>query len=324
MNPRPPRRTREHPADPDRTRLARCRGARDAGIRRGPRRRRRLAQRGVRRRQADRGRARGAAERRLRRAHLAPAAPDHGGPARRAGRRRGASAAGGHRRAGSLPAVRAARCVPAGGDCLVAPVTPPSACAAGRARGASCGRPACPRSLSGRERRGGTRSSRPRWPASPGPDITPPRWRTSPRRPGCRRERRTCTSRARRRRSPRRVLHAVAAGVAEHVLAETQTCRVLLEARALAAHEPAIAAAVRAADARTHQQLEALIAAGVQAGEWPAGTDPALAARLFTAGLYGLMAQWHLAPGSFSWEAAAAALAGGVAPGAAAGVSLAD
>ncbi len=118
------------------------------------------------------------------------------------------------------------------------------------------------------------------------------------------------------RRSPRRVLHAVAAAVAAYVLAETETCRVLMEARALAAHEPAIAAAVRAADARTHEQLEGLIAAGVAAGEWPAGTDPPLAARLFTAGLYGLMAQWHLAPGSFSWPAAAAALAGGPAPGA--------
>jgi len=113
------------------------------------------------------------------------------------------------------------------------------------------------------------------------------------------------------RRSPRQVLGAVAAAVAAHVLAEPQTCRVLLEARAVAAHEPAIAAAVRAADARTHEQLEGLFAAGVQAGEWPAGTDPALAARLFTAGLSGLMAQWHLAPGSFSWDAAAAALAGG-------------
>jgi AcrR family transcriptional regulator len=102
------------------------------------------------------------------------------------------------------------------------------------------------------------------------------------------------------RRSPRRVLHAVAAAVAAHVLAETDTCRVLMEARALAAHEPAIAG---------------LFAAGVQAGEWPAGTDPALAARLFTAGLYGLMAQWHLAPGSFSWGAAAAALADGTAGG---------
>jgi hypothetical protein len=81
------------------------------------------------------------------------------------------------------------------------------------------------------------------------------------------------------------------------------------EARALAAHEPVIAAAVRAADARTHRQLAELIAAGVSAGEWPEGTDPALAARLFTAGLYGLMAPWHLAPGSFSWDAAATTLA---------------
>jgi AcrR family transcriptional regulator len=117
------------------------------------------------------------------------------------------------------------------------------------------------------------------------------------------------------RRSPRAVLGAVAASIAAHVVAESETCRVLMEARALAAHEPAIAAAVRAADDRAHRQLEDLIAAGVRAGEWSAGTDPALAARLFTAGLYGLMAQWHLAPGSVSWSAAAAALAGGPAPG---------
>ncbi len=116
--------------------------------------------------------------------------------------------------------------------------------------------------------------------------------------------------------SPRQVLGAVAAAVAAHVLEETETCRVLMEARALAAHEPAITAAVQATDTRTHEQLENLIAAGVSAGEWPEGTDPALAARLFTAGLYGLMAQWHLAPGSFSWDAAATALAGGPAPGA--------
>ncbi len=112
------------------------------------------------------------------------------------------------------------------------------------------------------------------------------------------------------RRSPRRILHVIAAAVAAHVTEHAQTCRVLMEARALAAHEPAIAVAVLAADARTHEQLEGLFAAGVAAGEWPPGTDPALAARLFTAGLYGLMAQWHLAPGSFSWDAAAVALAG--------------
>jgi AcrR family transcriptional regulator len=116
------------------------------------------------------------------------------------------------------------------------------------------------------------------------------------------------------RRSPRRVLHAVAAVVAAQVTAEPQTCRVLMEARAMAAHEPAVAAAVRAAAMRAHQQLTELITAGVRVGEWPDGTDPALAARLFTAGLYGLMAQWHLAPGSFSWDAAAAALVGGPEP----------
>lgn len=113
------------------------------------------------------------------------------------------------------------------------------------------------------------------------------------------------------RQSPRAVLHAIADAIAAHVQSEAPACRVLMEARALAAHEPLVGAAVSAADERTHRQLEELFAAGTAAGEWPAGTDPALAARLFTAGLYGLMAHWHLAPGSFSWPAAAAALADG-------------
>ena len=117
------------------------------------------------------------------------------------------------------------------------------------------------------------------------------------------------------RQSPRTVLRTVASAIAAHVEAEAETCRVLMEARALAAHERVIAAAVRAADDRAHEQLEALVEAGIRAGEFPAGTDPALSARLFTAGLYGLMTQWHLAPGSFSWKAAAAALAAGPAHG---------
>ena len=126
------------------------------------------------------------------------------------------------------------------------------------------------------------------------------------------------------RRSPRQVLRAVAAAVAAHVREETDTCRLLMEARALAAHEPAIAAAVVAADTRTQRQMESLFEAGVEAGEWPAGTDPELAARLFTACLYGLMAQWHLAPGSFSWDAAAAALAEGLAAAPLAALTVPD
>ena len=112
------------------------------------------------------------------------------------------------------------------------------------------------------------------------------------------------------RHSPRAVLAAVASAIAAHVLDNPQTCRVLMEATTLAAYEPAIAAKVQAANAATRDQLTGLFQAGVAAGEWPAGTDPAVQARLFFAGLYGLMAQWHLAPGSFSLEAAMGALAG--------------
>ncbi len=112
------------------------------------------------------------------------------------------------------------------------------------------------------------------------------------------------------RKSPRRILAAVASAIAAHVTGNPQTCRVLMEATTLAAYEPAIAAKVQAASARTQDQLAGLFQAGVTAGEWPPGTDPALQARLFTAGLYGLMAQWHTAPGSFCLETAMAALAG--------------
>lgn len=111
------------------------------------------------------------------------------------------------------------------------------------------------------------------------------------------------------RRSPRRVLHAVATAVGTHVTEHPNTCRVLMEARTLAAYYPPIAAAVRTSADRVHEQLRDLFRAGIDAGEWPRHTDPVLRARLFTASLDGLMAQWHLAPHSFSWDAAATALA---------------
>ncbi len=112
------------------------------------------------------------------------------------------------------------------------------------------------------------------------------------------------------RRSPRTVLATVASAVADHVTSNPRTCRVLMEATTLAAYEPAIAAKVQAANDASLGQLTGLFKAGIAAGEWPAGTDPALRARLFTACLYGLMSQWHQAPGAFSLEAAMAALAG--------------
>jgi TetR/AcrR family transcriptional repressor of uid operon len=112
------------------------------------------------------------------------------------------------------------------------------------------------------------------------------------------------------RRSPRDVLAAVASAVAAHVLENPRTCRVLMEATTLAAYEPAIAARVQAASAARLDQLTGLFQAGVATGQWPAGTDPVLRARLFLAGVHGLMSQWHTAPGSFSLEAAMRELAG--------------
>lgn len=112
------------------------------------------------------------------------------------------------------------------------------------------------------------------------------------------------------RHSPRSILTAVASAIAAHVLENRQACRVLMEATTMAACEPAIAAKVQAANTVSRDQLTGLFQAGIAAGEWPPGTDPALQARLFTAGLHGLMAQWHAAAGSFSLETAMAALAG--------------
>ena len=105
-----------------------------------------------------------------------------------------------------------------------------------------------------------------------------------------------------------RVDAAVASAVAAHVTGNPQACRVLMEATTLAAYEPAIAARVQAANAASLDQLTGLFTAGSAAGQWP-DADPALQARLFTAGLYGLMAQWHTAPGSFCLQDAMQALA---------------
>jgi TetR/AcrR family transcriptional repressor of uid operon len=111
--------------------------------------------------------------------------------------------------------------------------------------------------------------------------------------------------------SPRRVLRAVIAAVGAHVSEHAETCRVLMESHTLAAYLPAITEAVETADDRAHRQLERLVRDGVTAGEWPGDTDPTLEARLLAATLHGLMAHWHLAPGSFDWEAVATSLATG-------------
>jgi len=107
----------------------------------------------------------------------------------------------------------------------------------------------------------------------------------------------------------RRVLRTIVEVTGRHVQAEAATCRVLMEGRTLAAYVPAIAERVATEQAQAQRQLTALIQDGVAAGEWPPDFDAALHATMVRATIHGLMATWHLAPESFSWEAAAMALA---------------
>ncbi len=111
------------------------------------------------------------------------------------------------------------------------------------------------------------------------------------------------------RASARHVLRTVVEATGRHVQADPAACRVLMEGHHLAAFVPAIAARVAQEQAEGQRQIEAVLRAGVAAGEWPATTDVSARATLVWAALHGLMATWHVAPGSFDWCAAAAAIA---------------
>lgn len=115
--------------------------------------------------------------------------------------------------------------------------------------------------------------------------------------------------------TPRQLLGAAVSAVGEHVVKHESTCRVLMEAYILAAYVPAIGDAVRQSEDRFYRRLVSLIEDGVDRGEWPADTDAAVEARLNIATVNGLMAQWHLEPRSFDWDAAATAIARGLPDG---------
>ncbi|MGH2364230.1 MAG: TetR/AcrR family transcriptional regulator [Chloroflexota bacterium] len=110
------------------------------------------------------------------------------------------------------------------------------------------------------------------------------------------------------RRSPRRTLLAVLTAIGEHVAEAPDACRVLLEAMSQAQHLPGIAEATASSQAQTLGSLERLLEAGVAAGEWRLEAGAAIHARILLAVIYGLMTQWHLEPGSFSWSDAATGL----------------
>ena len=104
------------------------------------------------------------------------------------------------------------------------------------------------------------------------------------------------------RSSATRVVRLVVDVTGQHVQAHATACRVLMEGRHLAAFVPAIAERVSREQVEGQRRIEALIRAGVAAGEWPAATDVPARATLVRAALHGLMATWHAAPRSFEWE----------------------
>jgi AcrR family transcriptional regulator len=113
----------------------------------------------------------------------------------------------------------------------------------------------------------------------------------------------------RRRSSPRCVLEAVVAAVGDHVQEEADLCRVLLEARTQGVYLPPIAEQVRTGMERAQASIASLVRAGMEAGEVPPTADVELRARLVVATINGLMAEWHLNPGGFSWHEAAGEIA---------------
>lgn len=110
--------------------------------------------------------------------------------------------------------------------------------------------------------------------------------------------------------SPRRMLEAALVAVGAHVRDNADLCRVLIEVETQAAYLDAMAETVRESQADSLARLEQLIDAGKSCGEWPQDADAELQARLIVASVNGLMAQWDLQPGSFSWPHTASLLAG--------------
>ncbi len=91
----------------------------------------------------------------------------------------------------------------------------------------------------------------------------------------------------------------------EHVRAQTDACRILIEGWNLAHHIPALAERKAKQQARSIASLSHLLRAGIKAGEFREDMEVETQARILMATLHGLMVQWHRQPGSIDWRAIA-------------------
>jgi TetR/AcrR family transcriptional regulator, transcriptional repressor of aconitase len=105
--------------------------------------------------------------------------------------------------------------------------------------------------------------------------------------------------------SPAATLRVLIEVTGEHVQAEADACRILMEGWNLERHIPALAERARQGHERSLAGLGHLLRAGIASGEFRADLQVESQALLLEATIHGLMMQWHRRPGSVDWYRAA-------------------
>jgi len=114
--------------------------------------------------------------------------------------------------------------------------------------------------------------------------------------------------------SPASILQVLIEVNGEHVQAEADACRILMEGWHLAYHIPILAERKAQQQARSVAALSQLLRAGIEAGVFRADMQVETQARILMATLHGLMVQWHQQPGSVDWHAVAIEFVQGLCP----------
>ncbi len=114
--------------------------------------------------------------------------------------------------------------------------------------------------------------------------------------------------------SPAATLRLLIEVTGEHVQAEADACRILMEGWNLERHIPALAERAREGHERSLAGLGQLLHAGMAAGEFRADLQVETQILLLEATLHGLMVQWHRRPGSVDWRRAAEEIVRGLRP----------
>jgi AcrR family transcriptional regulator len=102
--------------------------------------------------------------------------------------------------------------------------------------------------------------------------------------------------------APVEILRLLIIVTGEHVQAETEACRVLMEGRMLAHYIPELGERNRQRQQRSLQNLSQLLQAGIATGDFRADIQVETQARILRATLHGLMVQWHQQPGCVDWH----------------------